>query len=66
MVGGMFQASNTADFSSGVVNLYTVTSNPPSNTLTTVTLNVTGNYRYVRYIGPANACCNISELVFYG
>jgi endoglucanase len=66
MLGGMFQASDSADFSTGVVNLYTVTTKPPSNALTTVTVNVTGSYRYVRYIGPDNACCNISEAVFYG
>jgi hypothetical protein len=66
MVGGEFQVSNSASFSSGVVTLYTVTSNPPSNVLTTVNVNVAGQYRYVRYLGPANACCNISEMLVYG
>jgi len=66
MVGGQFQVSNSADFSSGVVTVYTVTSDPPSNVLTTVSLNVAGEYRYIRYIGPANACCNISEMLVYG
>ena len=66
MLGGEFQASNSANFATGVVDLYTVTSNPPSNVLTTVTVNVTGQYRYVRYVGPANACCNIAEMLFYG
>ena len=38
MVGGMFQASSTADFSSNVYTLYTVTSTPPTGVLTTVTI----------------------------
>jgi hypothetical protein len=64
MIGGQFQASNTADFSSGVVTLYTITSAPTENTLTTVTLTNTTAYRYYRYIGPNGAYCNISELEF--
>ncbi|MBX9582568.1 MAG: discoidin domain-containing protein, partial [Gemmataceae bacterium] len=34
MVGGRFQASNTPDFSAGVVDLYTVTVAPPEGVLT--------------------------------
>ncbi len=66
MVGGMFQASNTADFSSGVVTLYTVTSAPPSLSLTTVQINNPFAYQYVRYIGPANGYCNVAEVQFFG
>ena len=36
MVGGVFQASSTADFSSDVYTLYTVSSTPPTGVLTTV------------------------------
>lgn len=66
MVGGVFQGSNTADFSSGVVTLYTVPSTPSSTayTLAAVT-NYTG-FRYLRYLGPTNGSCNVAEVVFYG
>ncbi len=68
MDGGMFQASNTADFSSGVVTLYTVGSNenPPSSSLTTRTVDSVSGYEYVRYIGPTNGECDVSEVQFFG
>ena len=65
MIGGMFQASNTADFSSGVVNLYTLSTAPQAGVLTTVSLTNTTAYRYYRYIGPANSYCDIAELQFF-
>jgi hypothetical protein len=66
MVGGVFQASNSADFSTGVVTLDTITTAPVANVLTTVSINVLGTYRYVRYLSPANSYGNIAELAFYG
>jgi hypothetical protein len=66
MVGGVFQASNTADFSSGVVNLYTITAAPASGSYTTVSVNVTGTYQYVRYLSPNNSYGDVAEVVFYG
>jgi hypothetical protein len=63
MVGGMFQASNTPDFSSAVT-LYTITAAPVTGKLTTVAINNAGAYRYVRYIGPANGYCDIAEMQF--
>jgi hypothetical protein len=66
MVGGTFQASNSATFTTGVVTLYTVTATPTTPSLTTVTLSNTAAYRYVRYIGPANSYCNIAEAQFFG
>lgn len=66
MVGGMFQASNSPTFSTGVVTLYTVTGAPATGVLTTVTLSNTLALRYVRYIGPANGYCNIAEAEFFG
>jgi hypothetical protein len=66
MVGGMIQASNTFDFTSGVVTLKTITYPPPSGSLKTVTLPNTTAYRYYRYIGPANSYCDIAELEFLG
>ena len=66
MDGGMFQASNTADFSSGVVTLYTISGSPASGSLTTVGLDNNAAYRYVRYLGPTDGWCNIAELEFWG
>jgi hypothetical protein len=69
MVGGQFQGANVADFSSGVVTLFTVTSAPADTwpeTLTSQTINNTNSFRYVRYIGPASGSCNVSEVQFFG
>jgi len=66
MVGGEIQASNTADFSSGVVTAYTITKAPAAGVLTTANLASVGAYRYWRYIGPTGSYCNISELEFDG
>lgn len=64
--GGLIQASNTPDFSSGVVTLATIGS-PPEGMLTTqLILNNTTAYRYVRYLGPDNGSCNIAEIEFWG
>ena len=61
MVGGLFQGSNSADFSNAVT-LYKITAVPVAGQFTTV--NISGTYRYVRYIGPANSYCNIAEMKF--
>ncbi len=61
MVGGQFQASSTPDFSSNVVNLYTVAAAPVVGQLTTIAVNPGANYRYVRYVG-GNQWVNIAEM----
>ncbi len=66
MVGGVFQASDSADFSSGVATLYTVTAAPPSNVLTTVTLSSAVTYRYYRYLSPNGSFGNVAEVQFFG
>ena len=66
MVGGLFQASNAADFSSGVVTAYTVTAAPAQDVLTTVTPATTAAYRYWRYVAPANSYGNIAEFELFG
>ena len=65
MVGGVFQASNDANFGSGVVTVYTVGSAPASGSLTTVNTNTTTAYRYWRYVGPANGNCNVAEFQLF-
>jgi Ca2+-binding RTX toxin-like protein len=66
MVGGVFQASNSADFSSGVVNVYTVTAAPTAGVLTAVATNTTTPYRYWRYVAPNNSYGNIAEFQLFG
>ncbi|MBX9624222.1 MAG: discoidin domain-containing protein, partial [Gemmataceae bacterium] len=66
MVGGVFQASNTADFSSGVVTLHTVGAAPVEGARTAVAVAPAGQYRYVRYLAPALSWGNIAEFEVYG
>ena len=65
MVGGVFQASNSADFSNAVT-VYTVGTTPKSGTVTTVAVSAGAAYRYWRYVGPANSNCNIAEFQLFG
>ncbi len=65
MVGGQFQGANVADFSSGVVTLFTVSSAPPDG-MNVQTVTDTNTFRYLRYIGPANGWCNVAEVEFWG
>lgn len=65
MAGGVFQASNSTDFSTAVT-LYTIPTAPPSDHLTTVKINNTTAYRYVRYLAPANSYGDVGELEFFG
>lgn len=69
MKGGRFEASDTPDFSSGVVTLYTIPSgifsaSPAEGVMTSRDVGDTGGYRYVRYRGPDNAYCNVAEIEF--
>ncbi len=55
MVGGIFQASNSANVQlNGAANLYTVTKAPTAGTLTTVTLSKAVTYQYYRYLVPGH------------
>lgn len=65
MTGGQFQGANVADFSSGVVTLFTITNSPPDGE-NTQTVSNTNAFRYLRYIGPANGWCNVAEVEFWG
>lgn len=65
MDGGIFQASNSANFSSGVVTLHTISGSPSNNWNEVVVSNSTP-YRYVRYLSPNNGYCNIAEIEFCG
>jgi uncharacterized protein YjdB len=65
MTGGKFQGSSVSDFSSGVVDLYTIASQP-SEYWNQVTITNTSSFRYVRYITPTNGYLNVAEIEFYG
>ncbi len=66
MVGGLVQASADPTFATGVVTAYTVAAAPPAGKLTTVGVSTPSAYRYWRYLGPANANCNIAEFQVFG
>ena len=68
MNGGIFQASDSSTFASGVVNLYTIPSNanPSSSTLTTQAISNTKAYRYYRYLSPAGSNGDVAEVQFFG
>jgi hypothetical protein len=66
MVGGIFQASNTADFSSGVTDLFSISVAPPDSELTTQAIQSTQSFRYFRYLSPTGGYGNVAEVQFYG
>jgi hypothetical protein len=66
MVGGKFQGSNAADFGSGVVDLYTISSTPATGVLTTQAIANTNSFRYVRYLSPSGGYGNVAEVQFFG
>ncbi|WP_374174201.1 Ig-like domain-containing protein [Flavobacterium tructae] len=63
MEGGKFQGSNVADFSSGVVDLYTIPSTPILAWNEVAVSNDTA-FRYVRYLSPVNGYCDVAEIEF--
>lgn len=65
MTGGKFQASNVANFSSGVVDLFTITSTPQNGWNEAQVTNY-NSYRYVRYLSPNNGYCNVAEIEICG
>jgi hypothetical protein len=66
MVGGQFQGANVANFSSGVVTLFTVASTPPDGVMTVQAVTNAASFRYLRYIGPAGGYGNVAEVEFWG
>ena len=65
MVGGIFQASDAADFSTNVVDLWVVTDQPPRGWVTR-NLESSVTARYVRYVPPPNSFGNIAEFKVRG
>jgi fibronectin type 3 domain-containing protein len=65
MVGGIFQGSNVADFSTATT-LFTIATQPQDGVYTEQTISNTTPFRYVRYVSPANGFCNVAEVEFNG
>ncbi len=66
MVGGVFQGSTSPQFTTGVVDLYTITATPATGHLTTAAVAATGSFRYVRYLSPNGSFGNAAEVQFNG
>ena len=62
---GLFEGSNRADFLDAVP-LYLISETGEVGTIDHADVCVSRGFRYVRYLGPDNARCNIAELEFYG
>ncbi|MBQ9293380.1 MAG: CotH kinase family protein [Bacteroidaceae bacterium] len=62
---GVFEGSNNPDFLDAVP-LYLIPEQGAANRTDYADVPVTRGFRYVRYVGPADARCNIAELEFYG
>jgi hypothetical protein len=62
---GVFEGANSADFMDAVP-LYIIPDKGTIGQMSYATVNCSRAFRYVRYIGPSDARCNIAELEFYG
>lgn len=65
MLLGLFEGANHPDFGDAIP-LHLIQTTPEIRTLTWQTIHSSRGFRYVRYIGPANAKCNVAELEFHG
>ena len=63
MIGGVFEGSNRADFTDKDT-LFLIQSKP-CRLRTVVKSWSDKKYRYLRYVGPENANCNVAEIAFY-
>ena len=62
---GVFEGSNNPDFLDAVP-LYLIPGEGAAKRMDYADVPVTRGFRYVRYVGPNDARCNIAELEFYG
>ena len=65
VVLALFEGANDPDFLDGVP-LYLIDQEGTIGTMSYADVNVSRGFRYVRYIGPADARCNVAEVAFYG
>ena len=65
MVLGVFEGANQPDFSDALP-FFIVRTQPAEERLTFADIHCSRGFRYVRYVGPSDVRCNISEIRFYG
>lgn len=63
MLGGVFEGSNSPDFSNS--DTLHIIQEKPVRLINSIKSWCDNAYRYLRYIGPANSHCNVSEVAFY-
>lgn len=61
----VIEGANQPDFGDAVP-LYIIKNPAEERKITTVNINCTKGFRYVRYVSPYNVRCNLAELQFYG
>ena len=62
---GVFEGANREDFMDALP-LYVIDEKGTIGTISYADVNCSRGFRYVRYVGPSDARCNIAELEFYG
>jgi hypothetical protein len=62
---GLFEGANRPDFMDALP-LYLITEKGKIGQMSYADVNCSRGFRYVRYVGPSDARCNIAELEFYG
>ena len=62
---GVFEGANRGDFMDALP-LYVIGEKGTIGTISYADVNCSRGFRYVRYVGPSDARCNIAELEFYG
>ena len=62
---GVFEGANREDFMDALP-LYIITEKGTIGQLSYADVTCSRGFRYVRYVGPSDARCNIAELEFYG
>ena len=65
VVLALFEGANDPNFLDGVP-LYLIDQEGTFGSMSYADVNVSRGFRYVRYVGPADARCNIAEVAFYG
>ncbi len=62
---GVFEGANRPDFMDALP-LYLIEEEGVIGSMSYADVNCSKGFRYVRYVGPADARCNVAELEFYG
>lgn len=61
----VIEGANKSDFSDALP-IYLIKGSGTANQMTHATVNCSRGFRYVRYVTPDDARCNLAELAFYG